>query len=320
MTFDKDGLNVRCNRVLCGLVAVLVTAALAGCGSSVKGGSPTNGRPQAGDPPPGGWPQPENGRLTEKMCGLLTDDDYEKFGHERLGVLSQKRIDNENAVDCLYQLNDDLNLNLQPTAVSAALTFAGDLKDHKQRLAQAHHPSILATNVVPGSDQSWFDHWSLWTGGQGSEYEVEARRGSLLLDIVLGGTRGRSEQPPREVLTGLAGLVLQRIPNVGRTDTGTTHEVTYAVSGARSAAQIVYSDPTTQDSHMLTKVRLPWHLTRLLVVPHNQSQVDLSLNAVAPAEAFEAPIGCQISIDGKMLIQQRSSGGVSCTKFYTPSG
>jgi hypothetical protein len=300
------------------LVALVLAATLTACGSGSSGGRKSGSDSDSGGgPPKGGWPQPVNGQLTPQMCGLLTDDDYAKYGHERLPVVDQKRLDNQpNAIDCLYTTNDELTLSLQPTAEAARLQYDGGLSEHKQRLSEDDRPTVLATNVVPGADESWFDYWTLGTAdSQFKEYEISVRRGSLVVGIVLSGIKGKNEKDPRTVLTGLAGLVLQRIPNVGRTDTGKTSKAEFAVAGEGRAHQIVYNDPTTGKTTTLTNVKLPWHVEKPLVNT-GQAQILLSLNAVS-ATPLKA-IGCNISVDGRTVVQQQPEVGgfANCSKPY----
>jgi hypothetical protein len=84
------------NRLPVSVLSLALMIALAGCGLTgidrpIGGEARGGGAGAAAGPPPGGWPQPENGRLTDKMCGLLTDADYAKFGHRRLPRVSEKR-------------------------------------------------------------------------------------------------------------------------------------------------------------------------------------------------------------------------------------
>jgi hypothetical protein len=294
--------------------------ALAGCGTKVGGGSGGGGGgAQAAGPPAGGWPQPENGQLTTKMCGLLTDADYAKYGHERLPVVSQKKVDDQpNAVDCLYMTNDELNLNLQPTAESAKLSFGATLEDHKKRLAEDQRATILAQNVVPGAAESWFDYWTLGTAGSKfTEYEIQVRRGALLVGITLSGLKGKSEQDPRVLLSGLAGLVLQRIPDVGKADTGRMQQARFTVLGSGRAKEITYNDPSTQKAVTLKNVKLPWHTEKPLLAL-NEPFVLLNLSAINSTPM--AALGCGISVDGQTVVQEapRIGGFASCMKSYTP--
>jgi hypothetical protein len=294
--------------------------ALAGCGSSDgSGGSVTGAVKAAGGPPAGGWPQPVNGQLTPAMCGLLTDADYAKYGHQRLPVVSQKRVpDQPNAVDCLYTTEDDLNLGLQPTAESARIAYAAGLADHKRRLSEDRRPTVLASNVVPGADESWFDYWTLGTAdSKFKEYEIQVRRGSLLVGVTLSGLKGEHEQDPRTVLSGLAGLVLQRIPNVGRADTGRTTMAKFTVTGPGHAKQIAYNDPSTAKTITLKNVKLPWHVEKPLVTLGSPF---VMLNLTAVSGRTMVAVGCEISVNGVTVVEQppQITGFANCMKSYTP--
>jgi hypothetical protein len=301
---------------------------LTGCGNDGGGWPPAKGRAsadaaapaRAATPPPGGWPQPEGGRLTEKMCGLLTEADYARFGHRRLPSVSEKLSEaGTNRVDCLYMTNDELWLDLQPTAESARLVLAADFRTHKRRMAQDERQSVLATSVVPGADASWYDYATLGSdSGPHQEHELRLRRGSLLVGITLSGIKGKSEQDPRTVLTGLAALVLQRIPDVGKTDTGRTHKVTYQVLGAGRATSITYSDPTAGKAVTRRNVRLPWRLV-LPLGETGRPGTPLVLNAASTAPL--ASLGCRISVDGRTVAAEPRQGGlVFCQGDYAPNG
>jgi hypothetical protein len=295
----------------------VLMAALAAC-DPASVGHKNAGAGSSGGPPPGGWPQPVNGQLTTNMCGLLTNADYAKYGHERLPAVSQKRVENEpNAVECMYMTSDELTMNVQPTIESARLEYAESLKDHKQRLAEDHRASILATNVVPGADESWFDYWTIGTSGSKyTEYEIRVRRHALIVGIVLSGLKGKHEQDPRVVLSGLAGLVLQRIPNVGLTDTGKTLKARFSVIGQGRAKQIVYSDPSTSKSTTLKNVKLPWHVDKSLITL-GRPLIMLSVSATSSAPM--AMIGCNIQVEGETLEQQAPMMGfTTCLESYKP--
>lgn len=292
--------------------------ALAGCGTKTNGGGGGDSA-QAAGPPAGGWPQPDNGRLTTKMCGLLTDADYAKYGHKRLPVVSEKKVDDlPNAINCLYMTEDELSLDLQPTAEAAKLSFGATLDDHKKRLAEDQRATVLAQNVVPGAAESWFDYWTLGTGdSKFTEYEIQVRRGALIVGIILSGLKGKKEQDPRVLLSGLAGLVLQRIPAVGKADTGRMQQAKFTVVGPGRAKEITYNDPTSQKSVTLKNVKLPWHAEKPLLAL-NAPFVMLNLSAVSSNAMV--PIGCSISVDGETLVQQapRITGFTNCMKTYTP--
>jgi hypothetical protein len=295
-------------------VTGVLMAALAAC-DPASGGD----KKPADGPPAGGWPQPVNGQLTTTMCGLLTDADYARYGHQRLPVVSQKRVENQpNAIDCLYTTSDELSLYVQPNAQTAKLQYAEGLKDHKARLAEDQRPTVLATNVVPGADESWFDYWTLGTAGSKfTEYQISVRRRALIVGITLSGLKGKKEKDPRELLAGLAGLVLQRIPNVGVSDTAKSHMTRFSVIGAGRAKQILYNDPTTLAPITLKNVKLPWHVDKPMIAT-GQPMVMLSLSATSTAPM--APIGCNISVDGQTAVRQAPiiGGFANCMKSVTP--
>jgi hypothetical protein len=300
------------------LLGCALVTALAGCGSTGGGGSKAGGGAASDGPPPGGWPQPENGRLTEGMCGLLTNTDYARFGHQRLPSVSVKRSESgANAVDCRYMTEDELALNLQPTSEAAKLVFAAELESHKKRLVSEKRESILATDMVQGADESWFDYWTLGTSaGQFKEHELQVRRGALIVSLTLSGIKGKNEKDPREVLAGLAGLLLKRIPDVGKTDTGVTHKVRYKVSGTGRAKTIRYSDPTGGKLVERKNVPLPWSV-ELPMASLGRQQVPLTLNALA--NGLMVAIGCSVSVDGKPVTEQppRIGGLALCQGKYT---
>jgi hypothetical protein len=299
------------------LGCVLVTA-LAGCTGST---APAGGKPAtkvgSGSVPAGGWPQPVNGLITPKMCGLLTDADYAAYGHQRLPSVAANPLKSSNGVDCLYMTNDELTLRLQPTAEAAKLEYASDLKDHNDRMASDGRQEMMAKDAVAGADESWFDYWTIGTSGSMAEHEIVARRGALIIDIVLSGLKGAKEQDPRTVLSGLAGLVLQRIPTVGRTDTGTTPEVVFKVTGSGTAKTIIYNDPS-QDlkSVRLHKAHLPWTVKRPFPATGQMAVITLSALSASP----EAPIGCTVIVNGREFAHEQSMGFVTCLANYTGTG
>jgi hypothetical protein len=214
----------------------------------------------------------------------------------------------------MYMTSDELYLGLQRNAESAKLTFANTLQDHKDRLAEDKRTSVLAQNVVPGAEESWFDYWTLGTESSPyKEYEVDVRRGSLLMTITLSGIHGKKETDPKTLLSGLAGLVLQRIPAVGKTDTAKTQKVRFVVIGPGRAKQIIYTDPSTLKSVTLKNVKLPWHVDKPLV-SMGQPSAMLTVNAF---NGGMATIGCSISVDGTTVVEQRPSFGLTtCTGNY----
>ncbi|MBO2465085.1 DUF3558 family protein [Actinomadura violacea] len=290
--------------------------ALAGCGGGGKdkpaGKAPVKPAAKA-SAPAGGWPQPENGRLTAKMCGLLTDADYAKYGHQRMPQENAGPAqDGSNTVGCTYMLGDQLTLSLQKSAQGAKITFKQGLDDHKDRLKGK--PSVLAPNVVQGADESWFDYSTL--GGGPSEYEVEARRGALTVGIVLSEVPQHPDKDPKGMLAALAALVLQRIPDVGKADTGIVHQVKYVVWGSGpKAMQIVYSDPVSTKSVTLKNVKLPWHKEFPMPDAGNQPTAALSISGAGATPMVM--VGCEVFVDGKSVQKKVPDGGlVFCDADY----
>ncbi|QKG24303.1 hypothetical protein ACTIVE_5946 [Actinomadura verrucosospora] len=288
--------------------------ALAGCGGGGKD-KPAGKAPAkpAAEAPAGGWPQPENGRLTAKMCGLLTDGDYAKYGHQRMPQENAGPAqDGSNTVGCTYMLGDQLTLSLQKSAQGAKIAFKQGLDDHKDRLKGK--PSVLAPNVVQGADESWFDYSTL--GGGPTEYEVEARRGALTVGIVLSEVPQHPDKDPKAMLAGLAALVLQRIPNVGKADTGIVHQVKYVVWGSGATAmQVVYNDPVSTKTVTLKNVKLPWH--KEFPMPDTGNQPTAALSVSGAGATPTVLVGCEIFVDGKSVQKKAPDGGLTfCDADY----
>jgi hypothetical protein len=269
--------------------AFLVALALAGC--DPVGGS------AGGEPPPGGWPQPAAGQLTSDMCGLLTKADYNQLGHVRQPSMWGTVASENNSLDCQYRSNDELTLTLTPTAEYARYVFATGLEEHKGDLTRAHLTSDLAADVVGPADESWYDRSLGSTDPTPEPHEIRLRRGALIVSIVLGGVRGRTEKDPREVLTELSNLVLRRLPHVGAKDVGTNHKIEYEVVGSGRAATLEWEDYTGfKHGGSLSKPRLPWVRTVQMAVRPGAmaSNASLSVRASSP----NAKVGCQIIVDG----------------------
>ena len=269
--------------------AFLVALALAGC-DPVAGST-------GGEPPPGGWPQPAAGRLTGGMCGLLTKADYAGLGHVRQPSMWDTVAGGGNSLDCQYRSNDELKLTLLPTAEYAAYVFATGLQQHKDGLAQVHRASGLADDVVGPADESWYDRSLGSTDPTPEPHEIQVRRGALIVGIVLGGVKGKTEKDPRDVLTELSNLVLRRLPHVGTQDVGTNHTIEYEVVGSGRAATLTWEDYTDfENNGSPSRPRLPWVRTiRVAALPGAATDpMSLSVRASSP----DKKVGCQITVDG----------------------
>lgn len=295
----------RVTALCCALVG-----AMSGC--RLVGGDAADG------PPAGGWPQPNGDRVTASMCGLLTDADYRTLGHDRQPGLSKSVNDHDNTVDCHDKSTDEMTLTLEPTADFAHYVFGADLNDHKAQLARAHRTSNLVNGVLGAADESWFDLWTQGTQGTTEArpvaHELRLRRGSLLLAVTLGGTRGKTEKDPRSVLIALADLVLRRLPTAGLKDTGTQHQLQYAVLGTGRAKSIQWRAYTDLPSGgKVTNALIPW----LRAVPMATSD-DPGIPADPPfirveASSPNAKVGCLIVLDDvPVATVQPKKGSVDC--------
>jgi hypothetical protein len=271
------------------------------------------GTPPQATPPPGGWPQPAEGRVTSQMCGLLTDADYAAVGHHRPAKVSDAVSADENAVDCRYESNDEMTVALEPTAAFAKYVFAAGLKDHRERLADDKWPSHLVAGVVGAADESWFDDWTAsGLSNDKKAHEIRVRRGGLIIGITLSGARGKTEEDPRTVLVGLAGLVLRRLPHVGTKDTGTTHRIQYEVIGSGRALSIEWKDYTgIMNAGEATNVRLPWSAD--VPIAANADQGPEELPYLQAHTSGRQTLTCLIEIDGTPVAAKRTHNGtVNC--------
>lgn len=291
------------------LAAVSLVATVAGCSGHKSGGSQS----EAGGPPPGGWPQADNGNLTKEMCGLLTSADYHKYGHQLLDLVSSES-DPANALNCLYMLGDELSLSLQPTAEAAKLVFADRTARHPDKLKESGYTSERVDNPVATADESWIDVSDL-SAGTDKAYMLEARRGALLVTITLGGLKDKKAADPKDALAGLGALVLERVPDLGKTDTGSTHTVKFEVVGTGKVTEVSYGDPNTGETVEAKNVTLPWSVEVPFAVVHAKDYVSFTLTA--SSSNYSQPLGCRITVDGKVVEQNNSALLSFCTFNYT---
>lgn len=268
--------------------------------------------------PEGGWPQPVNGQLTEDMCQLLTPADYSAVGHDLVIPLEPQGETvslASNAVSCLAPPADALTLILQPTAEAAQVWFESAARSSEGALESEGGEPVRAEDVVPGADESWFDYWLAVSDGEFQDYELVARRGALILELTISVEKAETPDP-QGVLVALAELVLERLPEVGTTDTGTTPTATLQVNGTGPASSIEYTVDEITES--LEDVALPWSVE---VPMADRGQAPVFLNLFAQTEAaggIGAPIACAISVDGTVVLEQESVLLVICNTQYTP--
>ena len=190
--------------VVCGVTFLLVS----GCGgsgddSTAAHASPTSAAARGGAPK-GGWPQGDGGVLDEKMCAILTHDDFQKF-HMITGKVEASDFAPENkpiGVSCNYSLNDDLDLALLPTSAAAQALY----------LKFSVFKGATATPVT-GADKSVFGADPTLSGG----YRLAAHRGKLFIYVNLSPTVNKlTLDQARTAAVGMAEAVLSRAPNLGQ--------------------------------------------------------------------------------------------------------
>jgi hypothetical protein len=279
------------------LVAVVGALVLAGCGPA------TVHRFSADSVlvPPGGWPRPVDGKLTEQLCGLLTSGDLVR---QRLPAeVVAPRLD-LSALIC-GNLSTQYWLILLPNAESAGILFTA------QRAAEQKVPDGTgitrqsSTGVVPGAQDSVLVASDLGTGHGHSTVAV-AKRGALVVIVRLTG-----DDPGRPAVAGvLAALLLNRAPDLGRADTGPTLTVSYKVTGSGTAAQLDYRDPVAGTVVLRANVPLPWSLTLPYVRVTRENVPLFGVDAV-PARDGQR-LGCKL-VAGDLVREDSDNGSVHCS-------
>ncbi|MDG6103746.1 hypothetical protein Daura_24490 [Dactylosporangium aurantiacum] len=301
---------MRARRPLTAAAAVLLI--LAGCGR-LGGGGGTGGAGGTVAAPEGGWPTTENGRVTAKMCGLLTRADFRSLGHRQLLDLAARTgaPPASNAVECDAPAADFLGLNVQPTAEAATIWHASSLAGRKREVLDHQRDTILVENVVAGADESWFDYWL--DSGEDSEYrdyQLHLRRGALIVELHLGGIQAADAQDPKATLTTLADRVLQRVGDLGTTDTGNTPTMHLEVLGTGTARSISYIVPDVEGVVRLDNVALPWR-REVRIAEHGRTLLNVTLNADSTGARVPPPVGCRMLLDGKLIVEDSGEYGLA---------
>jgi hypothetical protein len=190
-------------RFVAPIACVLVLGA-AGCGGSgdkaSDGGKKAGGTASAS--PATDWPKADGGVIGEKMCGLLRQDDFSKYGRIAGEVRTDKPNTIDNGIVCDYALNETLTLDVQKSQAAAKARF------NARRLNAKDKGATITPDVVTEADESWRGPDP--DGGM----DVHLRRGALLVSIHLDDKLPTSGDPA-EAAVGLAKLVLQRAPELG---------------------------------------------------------------------------------------------------------
>jgi hypothetical protein len=289
---------------------------LAACGSDGPGGGGSGSKRKV-EPPAGGWPRAADGKIGEKQCGLLTNADL--ANRDRLvgndPPLAQPSQLTSNGVSCEYGVSDLLGLDLQPNAALAELVLRRGREDHDKKMTENGKTAKVVEGAVAGADESWWDQTYLTND---EAVELYARRGALLLFVRISALVGtKDQQKLGTVATEVAGLVLARAPDLGRTDTGPGTVIRYDVVG-KGKAKVQYLEPYVNKSTE-AEVQLPWS-AEFTVPDMGRSLSALSLSAYVGTAPTPLPVRCSISINGTVANEQNGLNFAVCQKQYTGLG
>jgi hypothetical protein len=286
-----------------------VALALFGCSP----GGADEASPKA---PAGGWPGLDNGQLTARMCGLLTKADYKQVGQNLVLPLEPsggEQKASSNSLSCVGTPGNWLRLELQPTAEAAKVRYEAELAQHKDSVVVEKYETVLAVDVFPASEQSWFDYANAIAGSKPSDYQLVFRRGALLGTLVLDGVDLAKTKDPRDALVRLAGLVLDRAPDIGKNDTGTTPQIRFEMTGTGKTGHVSYFTNDLVKGVDLTNVDLPWSVT-VPVADHGDFEVSFNLSVAGDSKVYPPPsVSCTVSINGQVVMTQRNLLNALCS-------
>jgi hypothetical protein len=224
---------------LCGVLGLAGSA----CGT-VKPKPRSHQAANASGPPASGWPQAADGKIDGQMCDILTVADFKTYG--RIVTTKAQKIKPENggnAITCDYAFHDTLTLSLAPDATIAGRSYRSMLDAAKRRGDEQRSSDQLVQSLVAGADESFYDPDVEDAGGDRKNTVLQVRRGALLVGIHLSSaTQGKTD--PKESSTGLAGLVLQRAPDLGRKGFSARH----TLSSALYSLQVTIDPARTGDN------------------------------------------------------------------------
>jgi hypothetical protein len=278
---------------------VLVAAGLlaaAGCAGSHRTGALA---PDSVIAPSGGWPQPDQGRLTDKMCGLLSKGDTARVGQE-YEPYSVPLLD-LNALYCVNLRGGQFSMVIQPNAESAKLLFAAWRRSGEQNRKQNGVTAVVAEAVVPATDES-LQVTTPMRDRFGGDQTVTARRGALVITVQL------NDPESGPAAARLAGIILSRVPDLGRTDTGPTRTVRYELTGSGTLDHVQYRDPISGAWVDLDKVPLPWSVTLPFLVVNRENRPHFEVSGWGSA----ALITCTLSVDGKQRMSDVGGRRARC--------
>jgi hypothetical protein len=283
---------------LTGACALALGVAAGGCGN---GDGPAVGGGTDAVPARTAWPQPVGGKLTTDMCDVLGPDDYHAAG-AIAATFDERKLIQPRTLSCHSVGENWLVLDLQPDAVSGGLYFQAQRHEHKTT-------SELRENVVPGADESWYD-------AEGTSHTLVARRGGLLVRLSFGFLNDDVDR--FKAATMLTGLVLERLPQVGATDTGKPHQLVLTVTGnaARTGpVDITYTEPNLNESVQEKGVTLPY-VKKLDFAWFGQSRVT-QIMAAPRKPVLNNYLTCRIVLDGETIGEQVAVVVPMCSGSYS---
>lgn len=323
LSIERRGfLTVRTTRVLSVLLIAATTVVAAGCDKAAPAASGAAPHPVAS--PTGGWPQAADGVIDEKMCRIVTADDFRTFHRIATDkVETDKLAGGGNGIVCNYALDDTVTVELAANQTDAALTYAANLADYRKRAANGG--ATVVTGLVTGATDSWYDQEPKDAAGNPGDSRLVARRGALIVEIHLQGFYpGGTGSDPKATSAGIAALVFERAPTLGRTpDTASgappagAHTVVYRITGRGAIAEVSYDEPIGLKFQTVHNVPAPWVVNLPLAAAQIGQPVLLSLTANSTDP--NATLACQIEIDGKSVAHESRPGFLTmCT--YTWKG
>lgn len=165
---------------------------------------------------------------------------------------------------------------------------------------------------MSGADESWLDYFLGSGRNQNKEYQLRLRRGALIVTLVLSNIDEETQKDPQGTLVALADRVLQRVGDLGRTDTGVTPMLRLEVGGKGKAQQILYSVPDHKFA-TLKNVKLPWKID-LPLADRGDSLRNFMLSGQTPIarNGYPSAVSCRVVADGTVLEQAQNIGFASC--------
>jgi hypothetical protein len=309
---------VRTTRVFFVLLIAATAVVTGACDKAAPAAS--GAAPKSAASPAGGWPQAADGVVDEKMCAIVTADDFATFHRVATDkVETDKLAGGGNGIVCNYALDDTVTLELAGDQTDAGLTYAASLAGYRKQAKNGG--STVVSGLVKGATDSWYDQEPKDSAGNPGDSRLVARRGALIVEIHLQGFYpGGKGSDPKATSAGLAALVFERAPKLGQSaDTASgaapagAHTVVYRIAGAGPIAGVTYDEPIGLKFQTVHNVRAPWTLALPLAAAQLGQPVELSLTANSTDP--NAMLACQVEIDGKVVTHESRPGFLTMCSY-----